>query len=77
MTATPDGKDDAVDPPDLDAVGDNHMPADLREAVRRSSTPSGDSEDARDADADADAPDQDEGADQDQDHDQDQDETTR
>ncbi|QNN54295.1 hypothetical protein [Nocardioides mesophilus] len=37
MTATPGGDDDAtadVAPPNLDAVGDSHMPADLREAER-------------------------------------------
>jgi len=37
MTATPGGKDGAADSPDLDAVGDNHMPEDLRRAERESS----------------------------------------
>ncbi|CAN5268107.1 hypothetical protein BH18ACT9_BH18ACT9_11030 [soil metagenome] len=34
MTSTPEGRDDAVDSPDLDAIGDDHMPADLRRAER-------------------------------------------
>lgn len=60
MTATSEGTDDAVETPDLDAVGDNHMPEDMRVAERRSSTPSGESEEGRDAES------------PDQDHDQDE-----
>ena len=50
MTATPGGKDGAADSPDLDAVGDNHMPEDLRRAERESSARSGGPADVNPAD---------------------------
>lgn len=34
LTATPGGKGPAADTPDLGAIGDNHMPEDLRRAAR-------------------------------------------
>jgi predicted ABC-class ATPase len=34
LTAKPSGKDDPAESIDLNAVGDNHMPEDVREAVR-------------------------------------------
>lgn len=37
MTAEPGGKRDDAGTPDLDAVGDNHMPEDLRRAERERS----------------------------------------
>lgn len=37
MTAEPGGKGDHAGTPDLDAVGDNHMPEDLRRAERERS----------------------------------------
>jgi hypothetical protein len=40
ITATPGGEDKASDSPDLDAIGDNHMPADLRHAEQEG-TPRG------------------------------------
>jgi len=52
MTATPGGKDGAADSPDLDAVGDNHMPEDLRRAERESSARSGGPADGGPADGD-------------------------
>jgi len=69
MTATPGGKDGAADSPDLDAVGDNHMPEDLRRAERESSARSGGpaddnpaddnpADDKDDNDADAEDPEQ-------------------
>lgn len=67
MTATPGGKDGAADSPDLDAVGDNHMPEDLRRAERESSARSGDpaddnpADDNDDNDADAEDPEQKQG----------------
>ena len=70
MTATPGGKDGAADSPDLDAVGDNHMPEDLRRAERESSARSGgpadvnpadDNDDNDDNDADAEDPEQKQG----------------
>lgn len=32
LTSTPGGRGTAADKPDLDAIGDNHMPDDLRRA---------------------------------------------
>ena len=67
MTATPGGKDGAADSPDLDAVGDNHMPEDLRRAERESSARSGGpaddnpADDNDDNDADAEDPEQKQG----------------
>lgn len=64
LTATPGGKGPAADEPDLDAIGDKHMPDDLRQAeTERAATERAEQADRSDADDEGENSDEDDASD--------------